>query len=130
MVKKPKILVVDDERALSTALRLKLTNSGFDVKTAFDGEEALRILEKESFDLILLDLIMPNMDGFQVLKVFVEQKMSGKVIVTSNLSQEEDEEKAKALGAIRYFVKSDTPLLKIVEYVKEAIGTKKGKKVK
>ncbi len=122
--------MVDDERALSTALRLKLTNSGFDVKTAFDGEEALRILEKESFDLILLDLIMPNMDGFQVLKVFVEQKMSGKVIVTSNLSQEEDEEKAKALGAIRYFVKSDTPLLKIVEYVKEAIGTKKGKKVK
>ncbi len=116
-----KILVVDDEKPLSEALRLKLTHSGFEVKTAGNGEEALKLLEKEDFDLVLMDLVMPQMDGFQVLEKLAEKKPKAKVIVTSNLSQEEDFTRAQNLGAVKYFVKSDTPLSEIVHNIETTL---------
>ncbi len=62
-----RILVVEDEKPMSRALELKLTHVGFEVKTASNGEEALEILNKEKFDLIFLDLVMPKMNGFETL---------------------------------------------------------------
>lgn len=116
-----KILIVEDEKPMARALELKLTHSGFEVKSAPNGEEALKILEQETFDLILLDLVMPKMDGFKVLEELSARGIKSKVIVTSNLSQQEDIKRAKALGAQDYFIKSNTPIANIVEYVNKAL---------
>lgn len=119
---KPKrILVVDDERPLVRALELKLKHSGFDVGTAFDGEEALQKIEAEPFDLVLLDLMLPKVDGFAVIQKLRECCKKIPVIVTTNLSQEDDAKKVNELGAKAYLVKSDTPINVIVENVREIL---------
>ncbi|MSU75091.1 MAG: response regulator [Candidatus Magasanikbacteria bacterium] len=116
-----KILIVEDERPVARALELKLHHSGFDVKVAYDGEEALKIATDEDFDLILLDLILPKMNGFEILETLKKKGKKANVIVTSNLGQEEDEKKARDLGAKGYFVKSNTSLSELVQHVQEAI---------
>ncbi len=109
-----KILIIEDEKPIARVMSLKLTRAGFETKMANDGEEGMNILEKESFDLILLDLVMPKMDGFSTLKELSEKKIKTPVIVLSNLSQEDDEKKARELGAKEFFVKSNTPLSGVV----------------
>lgn len=118
---KKTILVVEDDRPLSHALELKLSHAGYKVKTASDGKAAIEILSGESFSLILLDLVMPEVDGFKVLEIIREKKITTPVIVLSNLGQEEDEAKAKGLGAKEFFVKSNTPIATIVEHVKAVL---------
>lgn len=113
-----KILVVEDDRPLSRALELKLTNEGFQPIVVSDGEQALKILENEKFDLILLDLILPKVDGFGVLAELKSKNSTIPVIVLSNLGQEADAKKAKELGALNYFIKSDTSIASIIEYIK------------
>lgn len=117
-----RILVVEDEKPMSKALQLKLTKAGFYVQAAFNGEEALAILDREDFDLMFLDLIMPIVDGFTVLTNLKEKKKKPIIVVTSNLSQEEDAIRAKELGAIDYIVKSDTPLASLVEYAQKLLS--------
>lgn len=117
-----KIIIVEDERAISKALQLKLEHEGFEVDTAFDGEEGLVKLSEKEFDLILLDLIMPKMDGFPFMMKMREREIGFKpIIVLSNLSQPEDKTKAKALGAIDFVIKSDTPLSDIVKIVQNVL---------
>jgi len=113
-----KILIVEDEKAISKALELKLTYEGFDVKTVFNGIEAVSLLEKEKFDLILLDLVMPKLDGFGVLEVLKSKGNKIPIIVSSNLSQKEDYQRAKDLGAIDFLIKSDTPVAEVVKKIK------------
>ncbi|MEI6228442.1 MAG: response regulator [Candidatus Saccharibacteria bacterium] len=114
-----KILIVDDEKPLARALELKLTHEGLDAKAVFNGAEAIAALKSENFDLVLLDLVMPQEDGFKVLQDIQDLGLKAAVIVSSNLSQEEDISRAKTLGAIDYFVKSDTTLADIVRKVKD-----------
>jgi DNA-binding response OmpR family regulator len=116
-----KILVVDDERPLARALELKLTHSGFEVTVAYNGNEALELIDKNNFDLAILDLVMPEVDGFTVLEKLKNKKSKLKVIVCSNLSQDEDVAKATELGAVGFFIKSDTPLAEVVESVNKFI---------
>src|SRR5687767_11311979 len=116
---KKRVLIVEDERPLAHALGLKLQHEGFDVTTATNGQECLDLLEKETFDVLLLDLIMPEMDGFQVLEHLQSKPTKPAVFVLSNLSQHEDEERVLQLGARKFFIKSDTPLTVIVEEVKK-----------
>lgn len=112
---KKRILIVEDDQSLSKVLGLKLINAGFEVVIADDGAHALDQLSRTKFHLILLDLLMPGIDGWTVLE---KLKGSGqKIIVTSNLSQDEDIKKAKALGALDFLVKSDIPLINIVQKV-------------
>jgi CheY-like chemotaxis protein len=118
---KKEILVAEDERPISKALELKLIKEGFDVKAVYDGEEAMESLEKEKFDLILLDIIMPKMNGFQVMEKIRDKKMNIPIVVTSNLSQDDDIKKAKDLGAKAFLIKSDTPLSKIIETIKSIL---------
>ncbi len=113
-----KILIVEDEQPIAKALQLKLEHSGFEAEIALDGQEALEMLKKGTYHLILLDLVMPTMDGFEVLSKLQEDKNEIPVLVATNLSQEEDLERAKKLGALDYFVKSDTPIADLVEQVK------------
>ncbi|QQR82810.1 response regulator [Candidatus Campbellbacteria bacterium] len=119
---KKKILIIEDEKPLAHALELKLTKYGFDVHCAANGEDAVGDLERGGFALIVCDLVMPKMDGFQVLSVIKEKKIQTPIIVLTNLSQPQDEQRARELGANGFFVKADTPIVTIVETIKKMVG--------
>jgi DNA-binding response OmpR family regulator len=110
-----RILIIEDERPLSHALELKFTHEGFDCTVANNGAEGLKEANTGKFAMILLDLIMPEMDGFTFLQ---NLKKKTPVIVLSNLGQDEDRARAKELGAKDYMVKSNTPITEIVKVVK------------
>ena len=112
-----KILVSEDEKPLAHALELKLKSAGYEVMVAENGEMALDLLKQHTFDLVLLDLVMPKKDGFGVLAELQERGDKTPVIVSSNLSQEEDIKRAKSMGAVDFFIKSDTALVDIVKKV-------------
>lgn len=112
-----KILIVEDEKPMARALEMKLNHSGFEAQVANDGQAALDLLKTKKFDLILLDLMLPKVDGFGVMKELKDRKDKTPVIVASNLGQDDDAQKAKSMGAKWYFVKSDTPINKIVDYI-------------
>ena len=106
---------------MAHAMELKLNHEGIETKNASNGEDGLALLEKEKFSLIMLDLVMPKCDGFKFLKILKDKKIKTPAIVLSNLSQNEDEKRALKLGAVGFFVKSNTPIAKIVEHVKEKL---------
>ncbi len=118
---KKKILILEDEKPLAHALELKLTHEGFEVTTSDNGEAGVSLLEKEKFDLVITDLILPGVDGFGVLETIQTKKLHVPVIVMTNLNQEEDKKRAHDLGAIDFFVKSNSTLSEIVEGVKKKI---------
>jgi two-component system, OmpR family, response regulator ResD len=120
--KKFKILIAEDEKLLSKALNIKLTKAGFDITETHNGEEALKQTQTNTFDLILIDLVMPQFDGFHFLAEFKKNGLKTPVIVLSNLGQEEDIKKAKELGAVDFFIKSNTPLSKILELVNSKLN--------
>jgi DNA-binding response OmpR family regulator len=110
-----RILIIEDERPLSHALELKFTHEGFACTVANNGAEGLKEANTGKYAMILLDLIMPEMDGFTFLQ---NLKKKTPVIVLSNLGQDEDRARAKELGAKEYMVKSNTPITEIVKMVK------------
>jgi len=114
-----KVLIIEDEKPMAHALELKLQHEGFEAEAILNPEEGALLLQNESYSLLLLDLIMPKLDGFKVLEMLKAKKIKIPVIVLSNLSQEDDESRAKALGAKDFFVKSNVPIATIVERVKE-----------
>lgn len=122
MSDKKRILIVEDEKPMAHALELKLAHEGFDVVCALNGESAFEILEKEHFDVILCDLIMPRMDGFQFLEKAKEKNVTASIIMLTNLSQAEDEKKARSLGAKGFYVKSNTPITEVVEHIRSFLG--------
>lgn len=117
------VLIVEDEKPMARALNLKLTHEGFAVEMVHDGLEAVSFLKKEpkKFDLIILDLVMPKLDGFGVLDKIKSMDISVPAIVLSNLSQDEDRRRAEKLGARNFFVKSNTTLAQIVLEVKNIL---------
>lgn len=114
---KKKILIAEDEKPIARALTLKLEKVGFDTITVLDGQQALDVLRKEKIDLLLLDLIMPVIDGFTVLEKINEEKIQVKTFITSNLGQQSDIDKAKKLGVIDFFVKSNVSIAEIIKKV-------------
>jgi len=118
-----KILIIEDDRFLSLVLKGRLEREGFEVYQAFDGNEALEALKKITPDIILLDLIMPNMSGFEFLESLRSdpQYASIPVVVVSNLGQESDIEKAKSLGVIEYYVKVRTSVDNLILNVKSLL---------
>ncbi len=119
-----RILIAEDEKPMARALQVKLTNQGYEVTVVENGEEAITKINTNKYDLVLLDLIMPVVDGFKVLKACAQQVP---IIVTTNLSQTEDEQRVKELGALDYLVKSNTTLKEIVDRVVQAVGPAKKK---
>lgn len=119
MVKKQKILIVEDETPIAKALDVKLSNSGFKTEVAMGGKKAIHAIHTKKYDLILLDLLMPTIDGFEVLKEMREDGDQTPVFVFSNLNSEEGIRAAMRLGAKRYFVKSDTTLQEAVRQIKD-----------
>lgn len=117
-----KVLIVEDDAALSNILQLKLTSEGFAVTNAYDGEAGLKAIQEGSFDVILLDLIMPKMNGFAVLEEVKKHNISTPIIVCSNLGQDEDIKKAKEFGVKDYYIKSEMSLNDVVELIKKYGG--------
>ena len=112
-----KILIIEDEKTLARALEMKLTRAGFEVQTVFNGEDGLALLQEETFAIILLDLIMPKMDGFMVLASLKLKKIKTPVMVLTNLNQDNDIKRTKEFGVKEFFIKSNTPIVSIVERV-------------
>ncbi|PIR72939.1 MAG: response regulator [Candidatus Nealsonbacteria bacterium CG10_big_fil_rev_8_21_14_0_10_36_23] len=119
-----KILFIEDEETLQKTLGEVLKQEGYEIIPALDGEAGLNLLKSEKPDLILLDLVMPKMDGFEVLKRLKadEETKDIPVIVLTNLEGIGDVGKAIELGATTYLVKAQYSLEEVVEKVKKALG--------
>ena len=118
--KPKKILMIEDDIFLRKIYRDKLTRAGFEFIEATNGEEGLSKVLSEKPDLVLLDLILPRKNGFDVL---AEMKMNVNVhhipvVILSNLAQESDRKRGLALGAEDYLVKTEVTLAEVVEKVK------------
>jgi len=97
--KKSSILVVDDEDALRTVLSSELMNEGYEVRTSSDGDEAITEIQKTPFDLVLLDIKMPRMNGFEVLKFIKESHPKTKVVMLTGFADLKNAIESKKLGA-------------------------------
>ncbi|MFH1315422.1 MAG: response regulator [Candidatus Uhrbacteria bacterium] len=119
-----KILLVEDNPAMSKVYRNRLVSEGFEVITAEDGEQGIDKIRSEKPELVLLDLIMPKIDGFGVLEEIRKDKKYNKIpiIVLSNLGQASDLEKAKKLGATDYLIKADFSLVDVVKRVRQHLN--------
>ena len=117
--KPKKILIAEDEKAYSRALVLKLQNAGFDAESVANGEEAVAALKKTHYDLLLCDIIMPKMNGFQVLEEIANNGIKTPVLMLSNLSQSDDEKKAVNLGATGFMSKSNSPIAEVISKIEQ-----------
>ncbi len=117
------ILIVEDDKSIAEALQLKLQVNKFNVLLATNGEQALDMVKKEKLDLILLDIIIPKMNGFDFLETIKKDpKLKDiKVIIMSNLGQEMDIEHGKSLGAVDYLVKSDCDIGDIAKKIDSSL---------
>lgn len=112
------ILVVEDEEDIRQALVDELRLAGFKTLEAKDGQEGLELAMKEPVDLMLLDMVMPKKDGFDVLEELQKFEKHPPVIVVSNLSQDEDMKRSMRLGAHEFIVKSNIPIGELIGRVK------------
>ncbi|MCB9802481.1 response regulator [Candidatus Nomurabacteria bacterium] len=114
---KAKILLVEDEEMLANMYEVKFQNEGFDITKALDGATGLELAKSIKPDLMLLDVIMPKMDGFSVLKAIREDPeiKDLPVILLTNLGQDEDVQKGKELGVVGYLVKANVTPAEVVE---------------
>ena len=116
-----KVLIAEDEEVLMNVLKDRFESEGWKVDVAKDGQEAIDAITKNSHDLLLLDLLMPKKDGFEVLReVRGNPEQKGlHIIVLSNLGGDEDIKKALELGANDYYVKTQHPMSEIVDKAKK-----------
>lgn len=122
--KKVKVLIVDDDAFLSGIYATKLELEGFQVVSARDGEEGLKAAMREKPDLILLDVLMPKLDGFEVLKRLKAEPefKATPVIMLTNLGQKEDIEKGLADGAVDYLIKAHFVPAEAVDKIKKVLN--------
>ncbi|MEI7690554.1 MAG: response regulator [bacterium] len=115
-----KILLVEDDSALRDIYSTRFLAEGYEVVTAADGEQALTTAVKEKPNLILLDVMMPKISGFDVLDILrtTPETKDSKIIIMTALSQPSDMSKGRNLGADDYLVKSQVTLTDVVEKVK------------
>jgi len=118
---KKKILIVEDDQAISAMYKTKLESEGYEILTAGSGGEALEIAKEKQLDLILLDIILPQLDGFSVLKEVKsgQKNKNTPVIMLTNLGTDEDRQKGKELGAADYLVKANLTPAQISEKIKK-----------
>ena len=128
-MKKAKILIIEDDRFLIKLYSSKLQREGFEVMEAISGEEGLSKILREKPDLVLLDLVLPQKSGFEILS---EMQMNPEtkdipVIILTNLGQEPDIEKGLSLGAVAYLVKTDFSINQLPAIIKEHLVKAKRK---
>ena len=119
--KDQKILLIEDEEMLANMYETKFKNEGFNIKKALDGETGLKMALEDKPDIILLDIIMPKLDGFSVLRSLKDSVKTKDVpvILLTNLGQDEDVKKGTAMGAAGYLVKANLTPAEVVDKVKD-----------
>lgn len=120
---KKKILIIEDDSIMQKALQEYLTEEGFEVVCAIDGEIGERMVKSEKPDLALLDIVLPKKDGYEVLEAIKKDEATKEipVLLLTNLGSMEDIEKALQLGATNYLVKADYRLEEVVAKIKEIL---------
>ncbi len=120
------ILIVEDDKFLRELISRKLLGEGFKIDEAIDGEEGLKKLQESKPDLILLDLILPGLDGFDVLQRIKDDPGTASipVLILSNLGQKDEIERGLKLGAVDFLVKAHFTPEEIVQKIKEALQKK------
>ncbi|MDA1334895.1 MAG: response regulator [bacterium] len=123
---KVKLLLVDDDEFLLDMYSLKFKEAGYNIDVATSGQDALDKLGKDSYDVILLDVVMPTLDGFEVLTRIRKDKLAegAIVIILSNLGQKEDIERGMELGASDYIVKAHFTPREVVEKIEFHLSKK------
>lgn len=123
MPKQPTVLLAEDEPIVAEMYRTKMEKSGLQVIVVVNGEEVLQAVKKQKPDFILLDILMPKMDGFQTLTALRQGgDVAGvPIYIFSNLTQEEDRRRAKELGADGFWVKATFTPSQCVDYIKHLI---------
>lgn len=118
-----KILFIEDESALQRAVTSALSEKGYEVLSAIDGEAGLELAKKEVPDLILLDLVLPKKDGFEVFTELKQDHATQKipVIILTNLGGNQDVERAIELGAKTYLIKTNYRLGEVVEKIAQTL---------
>ena len=115
-----KILIIEDDKFLRELIVKKLVKEGYEISEAVDGEEGVKKVKEEKPDLVLLDLILPGIDGFEVLSRTKEDPALSQipVIILSNLGQKEEVERGLGLGAIDYLIKAHFTPGEIIEKIR------------
>jgi len=122
-----KILLVEDDPFLIDIYQKKLKDSGFKVEVAKDGEKALEILKEKNFDLMLLDIVLPKIDGWKILEEIREMKKEKKdlekmkILIWSNLGEKEDIKKGLSLGATSYLIKANFTPSEVVREIEKLL---------
>lgn len=124
MSDKPKILIVDDEPLIRDALAFKLTKDGYDVDTAEDGEKAIQKIEVQEYSIIISDIMMPFISGFELVKILKERGTDAPVLMLTSLNSETAVLKAFDLGADDFMTKPFSPNELSVR-IKKLLKTKK-----
>jgi two-component system alkaline phosphatase synthesis response regulator PhoP len=117
-----KILIVEDEETMSRSLTDVLVMEGFDVEVATDGEEGIEKTLKGNPDLILLDIVMPKMDGITMAKKLKEQGVNIPIIVLTNLNDLESISKAVEVGSFEYLIKTQWKIADVIDKIKQKLG--------
>ena len=127
MTSETKVLIVDDDEFLLEMYALKFKESGFIIEVAKNGEEAVQKAKEVSPDVILLDVVMPKMDGFDVLRVLRKENIAPKsiVLVLTNLGQKDDFDRGMKLGATDYIVKAHYTPSEVVKKVQSLLEKNK-----
>jgi len=122
-----KIMVVEDDNSLREIYSIRLTAEGYDIVSAGDGEEALAVAVREKPDLILSDVMMPKISGFDMLDILRQtpETTKIKVIMMTALSSEDQRARGESLGANKYLVKSQVGIEDVVNAVHEVLGDRK-----
>ena len=118
-----KILIVEDDKFLRELISRKLTDEGFEIIEAVDGEDGIKKIKETNPDMVLLDLILPSIDGFEVLsRVKGDASLASiPIIILSNLGQKEEVDKGLDLGAVDYLIKAHFTPGEIVEKIKNIL---------
>ena len=124
MVKKKLILLVEDDEFLAELYATKLNLEDFEVALATDGEKGLKIIKEKKPDLVLLDIILPKLDGFEILKIMKADKKlkTIPVILLTNLSQKDEVKRGLSLGADDYLIKAHFMPSEVVKKIKQTIN--------
>jgi DNA-binding response OmpR family regulator len=126
MAKKISILIIEDEKALADVLEAKLKKEGYNITVANDGQDGYNKIKEFKPDLILLDIVMPKMDGYEVMETMNEEGIAIPVIVISNSGQPVEIEKTQKLGAVDHLIKTEFEPEEVVEKVKKYLEGKNG----
>lgn len=124
MVQKIDILIAEDDVVLREVYTKKFTLSGYQIRTAQNGEETIAEIQKKAPDILILDINMPVMDGFVVLEKYPKDNRSFPIIMLTNFGDEKNRERGITLGADDYFIKSEMTIRKLLAMVETLLKAK------